>query len=84
MENNFIQMAASAVIRCQIKTIRRMAHQIDVLSTQNCSCLSRCVKARIVVVKTDPSSVVGFPDFLKDNWQTNDSVPLRIDCSVLF
>ena len=27
--------------------------------------------ARIVVVKSDSASVVGFPDFLEDNWQTN-------------
>ena len=33
-----------------------MTHQIDVLSAKKCSCLSRCVRARIVVVKSDPSS----------------------------
>ena len=65
------------------KTIRRMTHQIDVSSAQKCSCLSRCLRARIVVVKSDPSSVVGFPDFLGDNWQTNGCVPFRIDCSTL-
>ena len=42
------------------------------------------MKARIVVVKSDPSSAVGFPDFLEDNWLTNGCVPLRIDCSALF
>ena len=63
---------------------KRMTHQIDVLSAQKCSCLSRCVRTRIVVVKSDPSSAVGFPDFLKDNWQKNGCVALRIDCSVLF
>ena len=47
------------------------------------NCLSRCVGARIVVVKSDPSSAVDFPDFLEENWQTNGWVPLRIDCSVL-
>ena len=52
-----------------------MTHQIDVLSAQKYSCLSRCVRARIVVVKSDPSSAVGFPDFLEDNWQTNTYVP---------
>ena len=51
---------------------------------QKCSCLSRCVRAHIVVVKSDPSSAVGFPDFLEGNWQTNGCVLLRIDCSVLF
>ena len=53
-----------------------MTHQIDVLSVQKCS-----VRSRIVVVQSDPSSVVGFPEFLEDNWQTNGCVPLRIDCS---
>ena len=37
------------------------------------------MKACIVVVKCDPSSAVGFPDFLEDNWQTNDCVPPRIE-----
>ena len=27
------------------------------------------MRARIVVVKSDPSSADGFPDVLKDNWQ---------------
>ena len=40
--------------------------------------------ARIVVVKSDPSAAVDFPDFLEDNWQKNGCVPLRIDCSALF
>ena len=61
-----------------------MTHQTDVLSAQKCSCLSRCVSARIVVVKSDPSLAIGFPNFLEDNWQTNGCVPLRIDYSVLF
>ena len=61
-----------------------MTHQIDVLSAQKCSCLSRCGRARIVVVKSDLASAVDFPDFLEDNWQTNGCVPLRIDCSALF
>lgn len=34
--------------------------------------------ARIVVVKSDASSAVDFPDFLKDNRETNCCVPLRI------
>ena len=42
------------------------------------------MRARIVMVTSDPSSAVGFPDLLKDNWQTNDSVPLRIDCFRFF
>ena len=43
-----------------------MTHQINVLRAQKCSCLSRCVRARIVVVKSDSSSAVDFPDFLED------------------
>ena len=39
-----------------------MTHQIDVFSAQKCSCLSRCVRARIVGMKIDPSLAVGFPD----------------------
>ena len=61
-----------------------MTHQIRVLSAQKCSWLSRCVRPRIVVVKSDPSSAVGFPDFLEENWKTNGCVSLRIDCSALF
>ena len=61
-----------------------MTHQIDVLSSQKCSCLSRCVKARIVVVKSDTPSALGFINFLKGNWQTNGYVSLRIDCFALF
>ena len=45
-----------------------MTHQIDVLSAQKCSYWSRCVRARIVVVKSDLNSAVGFPNFLEDNW----------------
>ena len=61
-----------------------MTHQIDVVTAQKCSCLSRCVRARIVLGKSDPSLAVGFPDFLEDNWQTYGYVPLRMDCSALF
>ena len=61
-----------------------MTHQIDGLSAQKCNFLSRCVRAHIIVMKSDPSLAVGFPDFLEDNWQTNGCIPLRIDCSALF
>ena len=27
------------------------------------------MRARIVVVKSDPASMIGFPDFLENNWQ---------------
>ena len=46
-----------------------MTHQIDVLSAEKCSCFNRCVRARIVVVKSDTSLAVGFPDFLEENKQ---------------
>ena len=32
------------------------------------------MRARIVVLKSDQSPAVGFPDFLEDNWQTNGCV----------
>ena len=64
--------------------MKRMTHKIDVLTAQKCSCLSQCVRARIVVAKSDPSSAVGFPDFLENNWQTNGCVPLRTHCTALF
>ena len=55
-----------------------MTYPIDVLSAQKCSCLSWCVRARIVVVKSNLSSAVGFPDSLEDNWQTNGCIPLEL------
>ena len=61
-----------------------MIYQIDILSAQKLSCLSRCVRALIVVVKSDPSSTVGFPDFVENNFQTNGCIPLRIECSAFF
>ena len=43
------------------------------------------MRACIVVRKSDPSSAVGFPNFLEDNCQTkNGCVSLRIDYSALF
>ena len=60
-------------------------HTEDILSAQKCSCLSQCVRARIVVVKGDPSSAVGFPDFLKDNWLSKwlCATQSRLFCAVL-
>ena len=40
------------------------------------------MRAHIVVVKCDPSSAVGLPDFLEDNWQTNASSSTIWTCSV--
>ena len=31
--------------------------------------MNQYVRARIVVVKSDPSLAVGIPNFLEDNWQ---------------
>ena len=39
--------------------------------------MSRCLKARIVMVNNDPSSLVLFSNFCED--LTNYGVPLRID-----
>ena len=38
----------------------------------------------LVVMKRDPSSAVGFPNFLEDNKQANGYVSRRIDCFALF
>ena len=40
---------------------------------------SRCVRARIVMVNNDSTSVVRFSNFSDDFKQTNCSVPLRIE-----
>lgn len=42
------------------------------------------MRDRIVVVKSDPFSAVGFPDFLEDKCQSNDCVPIRIDMYSFF
>lgn len=60
-----------------------MTHQIDVLSAQKCSCLNRCVRARIVVVKNDPTSADGFPDSLEDSWQTKCTIQNQLFSVVL-
>ena len=36
------------------------------------------MRARIVVVKSNPPSAVRFPDFLEGNWQTNGCVVVRL------
>ena len=43
------------------------------------------MSARIVVVNSDPSSAVDFPDFLKDNWKAIGGVRLEnlLFCAVL-
>ena len=56
-----------------------MTYQIDVLNAQKVPCLSRCVRAHIVVVKNDPSLAVGFSYFSEDFWPTNAYVPFRTD-----
>ena len=67
------------VIRCQGRTTRWKAQQIDALSDPKCSWLNRYVRARIVMVESDPFLAVNFTDFL-----TNSCVPLRINCPALF
>ena len=39
------------------------------------------MRVRIVVVKSDPSLAVGFPDFLEDNWQINGCALTVLPCS---
>lgn len=45
-----------------------------------CSCFRYCEKARIVMMKQDPSSAVGCPDFLENNRLKNGCIPPRFDC----
>ena len=60
-----------------------MIHQFDVLAGQKRAGLSRCVRARIVMVHNDSSSLVRFSNFSEDFRQTNGGVPLRIDRPML-
>lgn len=48
-----------------------------------CSCLSWCVKAPIVVMKSNLSLAVGFSDFLEGNWHRKGCVTAKIDDSSL-
>jgi len=72
------------VIGCQISAVWRMTHQFDLLACEISGCLSRCVKARIVVVENDPSLAAFFPYSSEDFWQANGCVPFRIDRPTLF
>ena len=56
-----------------------MAHQFDVLSGQNGDGLSRCVRACLVMLNKDSSSLVRFWNYSEDLRQTNSDVSLRID-----
>ena len=59
-----------------------MTHQFDVLAGQKGADLSRCVRARIVIVNNDSSSLVRFLKFSEDFRQTNCGILLRIDAQV--
>ena len=58
-----------------------MIHQFDVLAGQNGAGLSRCVRARIVMMirHNDSISLVRFSNCCEDFRQTNCDAPLRID-----
>ena len=60
-----------------------MTHECDVLAGQKDAGLGRCVRARIVVVNNDSSSLVRFSNVSKDFRQTNCIVPLRIERSTM-
>lgn len=62
------------VIGCQVRTKRRMSHQFDVLTAQKFTCLTRCVRARIVMMENDSSLAVVFTNFFEDFRQTNGRV----------
>jgi len=63
----------------QIRAVRRITHQSDVLAGQKLSALRWCVRARIVMVHKDPPNLVRFSNFSEDFTQTNCGVPTRID-----
>lgn len=59
-----------------------MSHQIGVLEA-GYNCLGRGMRAHIVVLKSESSLVIGFSDFLEDNWPyewlcTNQNGLLRV------
>ena len=56
-----------------------MTHQFDILAGQKGAGLNRYVRARIVMVNNDSSTLVRFSNFTEDFRQTNCGVPLRID-----
>ena len=51
---------AKEVMRCQIRTVRLMAHRFNVLAGQKGADLSRCVRTHIVIVNNDASYLVRF------------------------
>lgn len=51
------------IIRCQMRGVTRITHSFGFLSAQKLSCMSRYVRARIVLMKDDSSSTVGFAQF---------------------
>ena len=59
-----------------------VAFYISRLENKNKYSKIALLSARIVVVNSDPSSVVGFPDFLEDNWllQVSKNVTLSFNC----
>ena len=71
--------AEKEVIGCQVWAVRRMSHQFDVLAGQKGAGLSRHVRAGIVMVNNDSSSLVCFSNFSEDYRQTNYGIPHRID-----
>jgi len=63
---------------CQVRAVRRMSHQFDVLAGQTSAGLSWFVRV-IVMVHNDPSFLVRFSDFSEDFRQTNCGVPQTND-----
>ena len=55
------------------------ANQLDILVGEKGAVLSRCVRARIVMVNNDSSSLVRFSNFYEEFRQSQCGVPLRID-----
>ena len=69
----------SEVIWCQVRAVRRITRQFDVLAGQKGAGISPYVRARNVILNNDSSSLVPFSNFSEDFRQTNSVVPLIIN-----
>ena len=56
-----------------------MTHQYDVLASQQGADLNRCVRARVIIVNNDLSSLVRFSNYSEGFRQLNCGVLLRMD-----
>lgn len=64
---SFIIWGIKNVILCQIRAVRRVTHQFDILAFRKFLSLSLCVRACIVMIKTY-SPVFQFPKDMANKW----------------